>query len=208
MKKLIIATAALTLVACSKEEKKQDENSGGLSDIVSTAKNYSNINNSMQDVSKNIEALKKMTPLSNDELKALLPELLLGLKRTELSVGENAVMKISSAEAKYKNEENSKRITVEIMDGAGETGSAMVSILMLGLNVEKEKITENGFEKSEVINGMKALVSENKNGDSVDSKIQMVAKNRYIITLNGDGVSYEELKKALEEINLKDLKSI
>ena len=205
MKKLMIVASALMLIACSKEEKVKTEKSGGLSDLVSTAKNYSKINSSMEDVGKNIENLKALTPLTNDELKAVLPEIILGLKRKELSVGDNAMMNLSTAEAKYADEEG-KRVKVEIIDGAGETGSAMVSIMMMGLNVNKEKTTETGFEKSVEINGAKSIVSENKNGEEIDSKIQTVLKNRYLVTLSADGFTYEQLKSALSTLNNSALK--
>ena len=205
MKKLMLATAVLMLVACSKEEKVKEEKSGGLSDLVSTAKNYGKVSSSMEDVTKNMENLKNIQPLTNDELKSVLPETLLGLKRKELSVGDNAMMNLATAEAKYADEEN-KRIKVDIIDGAGETGSAMVSIMMMGLNVNKEKTTEFGFEKSTEINGAKSIVSETKNGEGVTSEIQTVLKNRYLVTLNSDGFSYEELKMALGEFNTSALK--
>ena len=76
MKKLMIAAAALMLVTCSKEEKVKEEKTGGLSDLVSTAKTYGKMGSSMQDVTKNIENLKNIPPLTNDELKAVLPEIL------------------------------------------------------------------------------------------------------------------------------------
>ena len=201
-----MAIAVLMLVACSKEEKVKTEKSGGFSDLVSTAKNYKNINSSMQDVTKNIENLKNIPPLTNEELKAVLPEQLLGLKRRELSVGDNAMMNLSTAEAKYADDDKSKKIKVEIIDGAGETGSAMVSIMMMGLNINKEKTTETGFEKSTEINGAKSIISENKSGDEIESKIQTVLKNRYLVTLSADGFSYEELKTALGELNSSALK--
>lgn len=205
MKKLMLATAALMLVACSKEEKVKEEKSGSLSDLVSTAKNYGKVSSSMEDVTKKMESLKSIQPLTNDELKAVLPETLLGLARKELSVGDNAMMNLATAEAKYADEEN-KRIKVDIIDGAGETGSAMVSIMMMGLNVDKEKTTEFGFEKSTEINGVKSIVSETKNGEGVTSEIQTVLKNRYLVTLNADGFSYDELKMALGEFNTSALK--
>ena len=205
MKKLMLATAALMLVACSKEEKVKEEKSGSLSDLVSTAKNYGKVSSSMEDVTKKMESLKSIQPLTNDELKAVLPETLLGLTRKELSVGDNAMMNLATAEAKYADEEN-KRIKVDIIDGAGETGSAMVSIMMMGLNVDKEKTTEFGFEKSTEINGVKSIVSETKNGEGVTSEIQTVLKNRYLVTLNADGFSYDELKMALGEFNTSALK--
>lgn len=205
MKKLMLSAAALVLFCCSKEESKQEAKSGGLSDVVSNVKNYSKINSSVQDVSKNIEILKKMTPLTNEELKALLPEELLALKRKELSVGDNAMMQLASAEAKYSDGDQ-KKIKLEIMDGAGETGSAMVSILMMSFNMNKEKITETGYEKTAEINGNKAIIKENSGENYVNSSIQMVAKNRYLITLTGDGISYDDLEKALNQLKLSQLK--
>lgn len=205
MKKLMLGASALLLFACSKEESKQEAKSGGLADVVSNVKNYSKINSSVQDVSKNIETLKKLTPLTNEELKALLPEELLGLKRKELSVGDNAMMQLATAEAKYSDGEQ-KKIKLEIMDGAGETGSAMVSILMMSFNMNKEKITETGYEKTAEINGNKAIIKDNNDGSYVNSSIQMVAKNRYLITLTGDGVSYADLEKALNQLKLSELK--
>ena len=204
MKNLLMSVLALSLISCSKTETKTEEKSGGLSELVSNAKNYSKVSSSVNNMTKNIETLKNLTPLTNEELKKVLPETLMGLKRVELSVGDASMMNLVSAEAKYKDE--NKRIELQIMDGAGETGSAMVSILMMGINVDKEKITETGFEKSAEINGMKAIVSEDKNGESINSKIQMIAKNRYLMTLTGTGVSYEELKSALGEINMSGLK--
>ena len=205
MKKLMIAAAALMLVTCSKEEKVKEEKTGGFSDLVSTAKTYGKMGSSMQDVTKNIKNLKNVPPLTNDELKAVLPEILLGLKRKELSVGDNAMMNLSTAEAKYADDEN-RRVKVEIVDGAGETGSAMVSIMMMGLNVNKEKTTEFGFEKSTEINGAKSIVSEYKNGEDINSEIQTVLKNRYLVTLKADGFTYEELKSALSTLNNSALK--
>ena len=201
----MLSAAALVLFCCSKEESKQKAKSGGLSDVVSNVKNYSKINSSVQDVSKNIETLKKMTPLTNEELKALLPEELLALKRKELSVGDNAMMQLASAEAKYSDGDQ-KKIKLEIMDGAGETGSAMVSILMMSFNMNKEKITETGYEKTAEINGNKAIIKENSGDNYVNSSIQMVAKNRYLITLTGDGISYDDLEKALNQLKLSQLK--
>ncbi|KIA90605.1 hypothetical protein [Kaistella jeonii] len=204
MKKLMMSILALTLISCTKSETKTEEKSGGISDLVSGVKNYSEISKSVDEVSKNIEVLKKTTPLSNEELKAILPESLLGLKRTEISVGDTSMMTLTTAEAKYKSEDR-KSIDVQIMDGAGEMGSAMVSSMMMGLGGNREKTTENRFEKTTEINGMKALVSEEKSGENVSSKIQVIAKKRYLFTMSGEGISYEDLLKAFGEINTSGL---
>lgn len=201
----MMSILALTLISCTKSETKTEEKSGGISDLVSGVKNYSEISKSVDEVSKNIEVLKKTTPLSNEELKAILPESLLGLKRTEISVGDTSMMALTTAEAKYKSEDR-KSIDVQIMDGAGEMGSAMVSSMMMGLGGNREKTTENGFEKTTEIDGMKALVSEEKSGENISSKIQVIAKKRYLFTMSGEGISYEDLLKAFSEINTSGLK--
>jgi hypothetical protein len=115
------------------------------------------------------------------------------------------MMNISTAEAIY-TDDNNKRIKVEIIDGAGETGSTMVSIMMTGLNADTDKTTETGFEKSTEINGVKSIVSENKNGKRINSQIQTVLKNRYLLTLYADGFTYNELQKILTELYASALK--
>ncbi len=205
MKKLLMSVLALSLISCSKTETQTEEKSGGLSNIISTAKNYGKMSSSVNDVSKNIETLKKLTPLTNEELKQVLPERMMDLKRVELSVGDASMMNLVSAEARYRGE-NNKDINLQIMDGAGEMGSAMISMLMMALNANKEKITETGYEKSAEINGTKAIISEDTSGDNVNSKIQMIIKNRYLLTLSGNQIPYEELKSALGEVNMSALK--
>lgn len=205
MKKLILSILTLTLMSCSKTETEPEKKSGGLADIVSGVKNYNTISSSLDEITKNIEVLKKTTPLSNDELKAILPENLMGLKRTEISVGDTSMMGLSSVEGKYKSEQD-KSIEVQVIDGAGEMGSAMVSSMMMGLSGDREKTTETGFEKTTEIDGMKAIVSEEKNNDVISSEIQIIAKKRYFLTVKGKGISYEELAKAFGEINTSGLK--
>ena len=205
MKKLLMCVFALSLISCSKTETKEEKKSGGFSDIVSGVKNANSMSNSVQDVTKNIEELKAMTPLSNEELKAAFPETLMGMKRTEISVGNAAMMNLSSATAKYKSDDN-KSVTIEVMDGAGEMGSAMVASMIMGMSGEREKTTETGFEKTTQINGMKALVSEDKTESYVNSKIQIIVKKRYYISLSGKQISYEDLQQVLGMMNLDKLK--
>ena len=205
MKKLLMCVFALSLISCSKTETKEEKKSGGFSDIVSGVKNANSMSNSVQDVTKNIEELKAMTPLSNEELKAAFPETLMGMKRTEISVGNAAMMNLSSATAKYKSDDN-KSVTIEVMDGAGEMGSAMVASMIMGMSGEREKTTETGFEKTTEINGMKALVSEDKTESYVNSKIQIIVKKRYYISLSGKQISYEELQQVLGVMDLDKLK--
>lgn len=158
---------------------------------------------SVDDVKNNMEELKTKTPVTNEELKAMIPENLYGLKRTEINIGSMSVMALQSAEATYKSDQ--KKININIIDGAGEAGGGFISVLMMTLNADMEKTTENGFEKTQEINGTKAFVSERKSGDNIDSEIKLIQKGRYMIDASGDGLTVEELAKAISEIDFSKL---
>ena len=205
MKKLFLVSSVLLLLTNCGKDPKKDENSNSISDAIGGMKNINNLSNSMEDITKRAEELKKLTPLTNDELKAVIPESVLGLKRTSISVGDNMMMKISSAEAEYKDDEN-KKIKISITDGAGETGSAMITMLMMGFSTNSEKTTETSSEKMGEFNGVKASVKDNKDGENVDSEIQYILKDRYLISIDGDGYTSEDLKKVMDMIKDSNLK--
>ena len=205
MKKLFLVSSVLLLLTNCGKDPKKDENSNSISDAIGGMKNINNLSNSMEDITKRAEELKKLTPLTNDELKAVIPESVLGLKRTSISVGDNMMMKISSAEAEYKDDVN-KKIKISITDGAGETGSAMITMLMMGFSTNSEKTTETSSEKMGEFNGVKASVKDNKDGENVDSEIQYILKDRYLISIDGDGYTSEDLKKVMDMIKDSNLK--
>jgi len=205
MKKLMILSVSLLVMASCSKEKESEKESTSIGDVFNGVKTMNTLSNSMEDIQKNTERLQKLTPMSNDELKAVLPETLLGLPRVSFSVGDNSMMKISSADAEYKDE-NNKNIKLKVLDGAGETGSAMISILMMGLTSNSEKTTQDGFEKMGDFNGTKAQIKETKRESGVDSEINYILKDRYMITIEGDGYTTEELKKVMDLINGSSLK--
>jgi len=201
MKKLVVLCIALSLIACKKEEKKEEKS--GIGSAIENMSNLGKIANKMDDVQKNMDELKTKTPISNDELKAAIPETLGGLKRTEITVGNMTAMSMSSADAKYSGE--NKNIEINMIDGAGEAGSSVISIMLMTLNADMEKTTENGFEKTAQINGNKAFVSQNTNGDAVSSEIKYIAKGRYMITASADGFTVDELAEAVKGIDISKL---
>lgn len=201
MKKLLILCTALSIIACKKEEKKEEKS--GISSAIEGMSNLNKMAGKMDDVQKNMTELKSKTPASNDELKAAIPETLAGLKRTEITVGGMTAMNLTSAEARYSGE--NKNISINITDGAGEMGSSVISILLMTLNADMEKTTENGFEKTAEINGSKAFVSQSKNGESADSEVKYITKGRYMIDASGEGFTVEELAAALKDIDVSKL---
>lgn len=196
------------LVGCggNKSEKANDkDDSPGLMESIGGVKNLNKMADAASDWEKIQKDLLEKTPLTNDELKSLLPESLAGLKRKSFTVGDGQMMGMNTGEADYSNDQD-KTIDLSLMDGAGEAGSSVIGIYMMTLSVDREEQTESGFNKTTKINGHRANVSENKGDDWVESEISALVSDRYMITLKGKGLTLAELEKAFNDLPLNKLK--
>ena len=187
----------------SKEEKGILENISGAAGAV---KNISKWEQYAKDMEKRINELKGLSPVTKEVIKSVLPDEIDGLKRVSYNVGEMSAIGITSAKAEYKLGDSTKEISLEIMDGAGEAASGMASILFLAFQTDKDSESESGFERTTDLNGNRAVVKETLYNDVKNSEIQWIQKNRFIITLKGNSISYDELaaiQKGLDFSNLK-----
>ncbi len=206
MKKTILILLSMGLfISCGKDKKEDKE--PGLFDLIEGVSDLNKIAKEAEDIEEENDKLLKATPISNAELKALLPESLAGYPRKKFTVGNQFMADIAMAEAEYENEEGNI-ISFSIMDGAGETGSAMVTLARLGFARDFEEENEQGYRKSTTINGYKAIeeVERDEYDNSESSKIDLMIANRFMITLKGERISVKQLKNAVDEINLKALK--
>lgn len=78
------------------------------------------------------------------------------------------------------------------MDGAGEAASGLTSILLLALQTDKDSENQSGFEITTDLNGSRALIKERSSGESKNSEIQWIKDKRFIMTLKGDGYTYND----------------
>ena len=200
MKKYIILLAAVALIGCKKEEAKKE---GGLGQAIDQVSSLSKIASSADELSKHIEELSKLTPITNEQIKAIFPDVFMGNKRTEYSSGQAAILQVSMGEAKYKNSDGQKSVEIKITDGAG-VGSSIVTGIMFTLQSDMEKETETGFEKVTEINGVKMLVKQDTSGETTDSSLKFLYKNRYLIEVDGD-YPVDELSRSISEIKLSTL---
>lgn len=187
----------------SKSDKGLLEN---ISEATGTVKNISKLEQYAKDMEARINELKSKTPVSKEVLKSALPEEIANLKRTSYNVGEMSALSIASAKGEYKSGESDKRLSLEIMDGAGEAASGMASILFLAFQTDKDSESESGFEKTVDLNGSRALVKETTYNEVKNSEIQFIYNNRFIVTLKGTGFSYDELAEVQKKLNLSNLK--
>lgn len=203
LKKTMIAGMAFFMLSCGNS--KTEENSTESSSVLDKVSNLSKVADHADKMEELTNKLKGLTPLTNDELKAAVPETLNGLKRKSFNAGGlSAVGGLSSIDAEYGDD--NKYVKVGIMDGAGETGSAMVSLLSLSLSMDTESENADTKTKTTEINGIRTLTEDTKRDESVSSSIKFLYKDRYSISLDGTGYTLKELEAFMQGLNTSALK--
>jgi hypothetical protein len=149
---------------------------------------------------------QRVEPVNFRELKALLPEALLGYKRTEAK-GEKAGamgVVVSQASADYDGE-GGARIDIKLVDVGNLAGP-----LALGMagwaSVEIDRETETGYEKSTVLGGNKAF--EKYDTKSKRGEVKVLVGNRFIVEVRGRNVSIDDLKAAAGKLDLGKLATL
>lgn len=135
-------------------------------------------------------------------LKSLLPEDADGLKRKEASSEKTSAMGfgVSTAKASYRDD-NGQDINVNITDVAG-TGVALMGMAAWSMaSIDKE--TDTGYEKTTEYQGHKAF--EKYDTQSKNGEISVIVANRYIVQVEGSGVSIDKIKSVLSDIDLSKL---
>lgn len=137
------------------------------------------------------------------ELKALLPEDLPGMQRTSAEGQKNGAMgmTISEAEGRYESE-GGGRITVKIVDAGAMAGMAsMAMYAWAGVEIDKED--DNGYEKTTTINGRRGYEKYDRSRNS--GEVNLLVGGRFIVQVEGDEVSMDDLKSALDKVDLDKL---
>lgn len=190
----VVLFVSALLLSCGGNKSSEDsgDDSPGISEAISGFKNLNKVADATEDWEEKQKELAALTPLTNDEIKALLPESLSGMKRTKFTVGDASMMGLVLGQATYSDGQD-KSVELSIIDGAGETGSGMIAIYVMALSMEMEEETETGFSKTTTIDGHRATVEEERGEGWINSEIASLVSDRYLVTLNGTGLSYNEL---------------
>lgn len=196
MKKfLIVMLSSIMMASCN-------NNPGNITvksdDGKSTATvDLSRAEKSAEQMQNKAEELKKLAPLTLDQLKELIPEELAGIKRTAFNV--NSAMGISAGDAEYRKDDNSA-IKLQVFDCAGETGAGYYSAMyLMKMNMQSE--SDNGYLKTvDFMNG-KAVESFDKSSNRYT--LIYLGNDRVMVSLEGENISLETLRDAAKGLNLK-----
>ena len=174
--------------------------------IRETKEAVSNTSNAVEEMTKmqdDIKELQETTPLTNEELKAWLPEEVNGMKRISYKAGQAGMMGIASIEAVYANEDKSKKFSINIIDGAGQVGAAATMSIRMVMSQDFEEENEDGSRKTVTKNGTKAI-EEYRAGNN-NSTIQLMEDNRFYLEAKGTNMDIDETWDAIDEIDLEKL---
>jgi hypothetical protein len=198
-KSFLLVIAGLFLFAACNSDKTKDSttetNTTG-TNTETTGPNTTTTTNPVEDMTKAMEEMKKIPTLSTDQIKAMLPQELIGMKRSSFSA--NSMMGYATGEARYKSDDG-KEIKLTIFDCAGPAGAGLYSMMYWGaMNMESED--ENGYKKTTNFNGGKAIESYEKYSDKYG--LMYVSGNRLLVNIEGERTGLDAVKQAAQSLNL------
>jgi len=140
-------------------------------------------------------------PVDAAELKALLPEALIGLSQSgsrsnTQTLGENA--SVVRAEADYADGERELSIhVIDYVQVVPETGVLPGATWMM-FDVSKE--SDSGYEKTTEIQGYPAKETFRTTGTAMRAEIQMVVDKRFFVEVIAQNLTMEEVKSAVAAV--------
>jgi hypothetical protein len=148
---------------------------------------------------------KDIKPVEMETLKSLLPADLAGMKRTNASAQHNQMMgyDMATAEAEYQAEDSNIRIT--IIDYGNLSGSMKMGLAgwsMMQYNSE----TDTGYEKTITYKGCKGM--EKYDRQTKSGSVQVFVKDRFMVNVEGNQITMDALKNAVDKIDIKKLESL
>lgn len=201
MKSLLLFTLTFLVVfsSCNNDKKftTETKNPDGTTTKQTVNIDPEDMKETGDEMQKKMEELKKLTPLSTDQLKATLPAEVNGWARTNFNA--NAMAGYAYAEGEYKKDDTTD-VKIAIYDCAGETGSAMYG-LNYWTKMSFQQESSNGYTKTIDFNGAKAVETWDSNMNQ--SQLTYVVNDRLLVTITGHNVKADDLKAAAEKLNIK-----
>lgn len=194
---LFFATSLFFFASCNNDKKITTKEKNDDGTTTTTSYDLGNVEKNANDMTKKMEKLKALKPLSLDELKALLPEEIAGIKRT--SFNTSSTMGFAVSQGEYKKDDSTE-INVAIYDGAGEAGAGMYAMMyMTKLNMQSE--SSDGYTRTIDFKGEKAVETYEK--ASNQNTLTYLANDRLLVVLSGRNVDAQALREVAENLNLK-----
>lgn len=145
-------------------------------------------------------------PVDFRKLKDALPQELVGFEKGDSSGERNNAFGIAVSEAKqsFRTADGSKRVRFEITDPGSLAGPFAVANVWLNVEVDKE--SDDGYEKTATVAGRKVHEKWSKSGKR--GEVQMVVGNRFMVEISAEGVEMSDVKALLGRIDVAKLEAM
>ncbi len=136
------------------------------------------------------------------ELKAMLPEKLLGLKRISSNGEKSGItgFMVSKAEAVYENDD--QRLEIELID-LGGMALAKVGIAAWA-NVEIDRESDDGYERTYTKGDVR--YHEEYDSEEKEGSLKALYKGRIVLSIEAENFSAKVFEKVLKKLDVEDLK--
>ncbi len=145
--------------------------------------------------------LKSGEVMDYKALQAILPDKLLGMPRTNMDGQKSGFQGINMSTASAVYETAARSVRVNLVDGGGS--SITIAGLAMWANMDFERESDDGYERTTVIDGHKAFESYNKREQS--GQLNLLINNRFVVSLEGESITAKDLRQAMEALDLKKL---
>jgi hypothetical protein len=147
----------------------------------------------------------KVESLPPDQLKPFVPDTLVGLKRTQMSVDRSGAlgMQVSKASATY-SDNGQHQLNLKITDTGSLKG--LVGLAAGWGGVEQDTETDTGYDKTYKSGGH--LVHEKWDNHANFGEYGVVVGDRFTVDVSGNAASIDELKSAVSGVDLAGLEAL
>ncbi len=145
-------------------------------------------------------------PVDFRKLKEVLPSELAGFEKTDGEGAKNSAFGITVSEAKqsFKSADGSKRVRFEITDPGTLAGSFALAHMWLNIEVDKE--TSGGYEKTSTVAGRR--LHEKWRASGKHAEVQTVVGKRFLVEVDARGMDMSEVKSLISKMDISKLEAM
>lgn len=159
-----------------------------------TAAGNSSVEAQAARMQEKVESLKKIEPMTTDQMKELIPAELMGIRRTDFNT--TSAMGFSMGEATYR-ENDTAYLKVSLFDVAGEAGSSIYGMQYWGaLNMQQER--NDGYVKTIDFKGGKAV--EKFDEQTHTYELLYMGNDRLMVNITGVNTTLDLVKQAANRL--------
>lgn len=198
MKKIFITClASLAILAACNNNKPANDDGGKGKDTTAADNGADKANELNAAMDKQKEELEKLTPVSLDELKAFIPETLMGAARASIDANSNNGASLATGEYAIND---SMHVVLNVFDCAGPGGAGIYTMQFQSLESAQQETAEE-YTKAVNINGNKGF----EHGDKTSNEytVTYFTAGRYLVVLEGKGVGAPALREAAGHLKFK-----